>query len=253
MFKTVYSSNQPLDCHIRKMRLETEGIRCFVFDENIIYVHPFQAVAIGGAKLKVTLKDVENATDILQKADKNELIPGIHLYESFLQSEGLLKLKHRIRENPELLEKPDDLKPEWMTSEDFSSLMQEEKWFWEVSQKEFKFNWNQFWYELIEFDRNFMKYIRPKNTTYFLLKDEVDVFVNAWKEYNASKKCHSFCPKCASEEIYSTFPPASRLELPYLLLSIIFYAPFPVFFKNYRCLSCGFEFRKKKKNCHSEK
>ena len=50
---TVYSSNIPIDCHILKGRLESEGIPCFIYDEQMICVHPFVAVAIGGVKLKV--------------------------------------------------------------------------------------------------------------------------------------------------------------------------------------------------------
>lgn len=50
---TIFSSNIPVDCHILKGRLSTDGIDCFIFDEQIVWVDPFKAVAIGGVKLKV--------------------------------------------------------------------------------------------------------------------------------------------------------------------------------------------------------
>ncbi|MCF8332187.1 MAG: DUF2007 domain-containing protein [Bacteroidales bacterium] len=244
MIKTIYSSNRPLDCHIRKNRLETENIRCFIFDENMIYVHPFRAVAIGGAKLKVPVKDFERACDVLEKAEQYELITDEQISTAYNQAEEVLKLRHTLRTYPELMESPYGLKPEWIPAEEFLELINEEKWFREMSLKTFKFDWNQFWYELLDFDRDFLKYVRPKNNAYYLAKDEVDVFVKNKKESKPSR-CRPCCPECGSCEIYKTFPPDNGWELPYFLLSIIFYAPFPVFFKKYRCLNCGFEFRKK--------
>jgi hypothetical protein len=35
--KTIFSSNIPVVCHIIRGRLETECIRCFIYDENMIW------------------------------------------------------------------------------------------------------------------------------------------------------------------------------------------------------------------------
>lgn len=57
-FKTIFTSNIPIDCHILKGRLQSDGLDPFIFDENIIWLDPFKAVAIGGVKLKVPANQV---------------------------------------------------------------------------------------------------------------------------------------------------------------------------------------------------
>ena len=81
--ETVFSSNIPIDCHILKGRLESEGINCFLFDENIVWVHPFKAVAIGGVKLKVTSDRYDFANKILTQVKKQ------HLSLMFFQTQTL--------------------------------------------------------------------------------------------------------------------------------------------------------------------
>jgi hypothetical protein len=56
---------QPLEAHILKGRLESEGIQCFVFDENLAINYPFAANLTGGAKLKVRAEDLERANEII--------------------------------------------------------------------------------------------------------------------------------------------------------------------------------------------
>ena len=63
--KTIYTSNTPVECYIIKGRLESEGLDCFIFDDNIIWVNPFRAVAVGGVKLKVPSVQVEFAEKIM--------------------------------------------------------------------------------------------------------------------------------------------------------------------------------------------
>ncbi len=41
---TVFTSNITIDCYIVKNRLESEGLECFIYDENFIGVNPFRAV-----------------------------------------------------------------------------------------------------------------------------------------------------------------------------------------------------------------
>lgn len=78
---TIYSSNVPVDCHILKGRLETDGIDVFIYDENIVWVNPFKAVAVGGVKLKVPADQLENASRILEGIAHNKLIDVDGEYE----------------------------------------------------------------------------------------------------------------------------------------------------------------------------
>ena len=48
-------------------RLESEGIKCFVQDDNVIQANPFYSNAIGGVKLQVRESDVESAKEILKE------------------------------------------------------------------------------------------------------------------------------------------------------------------------------------------
>lgn len=75
---TIYSSNIPVDCHILKGRLEAEGITCFVFDENIVGIHPFRAVAVGGVKLKVPADQAVFAFEVMKSIEKGDFMqdPG---------------------------------------------------------------------------------------------------------------------------------------------------------------------------------
>ena len=62
---------QPLEAHILKGKLESEGIPCFVFDENLAINYPFASNLTGGVKLKVRAEDLERANEII--ADKPHL------------------------------------------------------------------------------------------------------------------------------------------------------------------------------------
>ena len=61
-FKTFDNS---IDAHILKIKLESEGITCFLFDENIVSVNPLYSNLVGGIKLKINEEDVPHAKNIL--------------------------------------------------------------------------------------------------------------------------------------------------------------------------------------------
>jgi len=63
----------PLEAHILKGRLESEGIPAAVFNENFSTIYPFAAQLTGGTELKVRARDLEKAQEIL--ADKPFLAP----------------------------------------------------------------------------------------------------------------------------------------------------------------------------------
>jgi len=61
-----------IDAHIVSGRLEEEGIRCWLKDENTVTVTPFFSNAVGGIKLMVTKEQLEEARQLLDqfKQDK---------------------------------------------------------------------------------------------------------------------------------------------------------------------------------------
>ena len=66
-FKTFDNS---IDAHILKIKLESEGITCFLFDENIVSVNPLYSQLIGGIKLKINEEDVIHAKNILLELEQ---------------------------------------------------------------------------------------------------------------------------------------------------------------------------------------
>ena len=61
-FKTFDNS---IDAHILKIKLESEGITCFLFDENIVSVNPLYSNLVGGIKLKINEEDLVHAKNVL--------------------------------------------------------------------------------------------------------------------------------------------------------------------------------------------
>ena len=62
---TVATFNQPIEAHVVKGRLESEGIETFLADEHVISMNPFYSNAVGGVKVQVAEEDVEEALKIL--------------------------------------------------------------------------------------------------------------------------------------------------------------------------------------------
>ena len=56
-----------LDAELAKGALESAGIECFLFDDNMIRMDWFNANAIGGVKLRVDPENVEAANRILDE------------------------------------------------------------------------------------------------------------------------------------------------------------------------------------------
>lgn len=114
--ETLYSSNIPVTYHILKGRLKTEGLDCFLFDENIVWVHPFKAVAIGGVKLKVPSNQLEIGNEIIKQINQGNLFDENGEYEiakslhsEFEKQMEVLRVKSDIRRNPALIDKPNEI------------------------------------------------------------------------------------------------------------------------------------------------
>jgi len=65
-FITVLTVTFPQEVAIIRGRLEAEGITCFVKDELTVQVNPFYSNAIGGVKLQVLERDLNQAVEILK-------------------------------------------------------------------------------------------------------------------------------------------------------------------------------------------
>jgi predicted RNA-binding Zn-ribbon protein involved in translation (DUF1610 family) len=59
--------------NILLLRLKSEGIDCYIKDENIITIDPLLNPAIGGMKLMVIESELPMATKILQEVELEEL------------------------------------------------------------------------------------------------------------------------------------------------------------------------------------
>jgi hypothetical protein len=52
--------------HIAMGRLEEQGIRCWLNDENTVTVDPLLSIAVGGIKLMVPKSQAQRAIEILE-------------------------------------------------------------------------------------------------------------------------------------------------------------------------------------------
>ena len=64
---TVQVFDNPIDLHLLKSKLESEGIRCFVFDEHTVTLNRLMSQGVGGIKLKIDEKDKDKAVEILNE------------------------------------------------------------------------------------------------------------------------------------------------------------------------------------------
>ena len=67
---TVKTFDDGISAHILKTRLESEGITCYIHDENIVTLNPLYNFAVGGVKLKVDEPDLEFALKVLNEIDE---------------------------------------------------------------------------------------------------------------------------------------------------------------------------------------
>jgi DNA-directed RNA polymerase subunit RPC12/RpoP len=72
-FVTVKTFDNSMDAHMLKSRLENEGIRCFLIDDETVTMNPLFSQAIGGIKLKVDEKDVPEVKIILKEISETPL------------------------------------------------------------------------------------------------------------------------------------------------------------------------------------
>jgi len=68
---TIKTFPNAIEAHLLRTKLESEGIPCFVFDENIIGMNPFFNIAVGGVKLKIDDRD-EARVKLLLETEFNQ-------------------------------------------------------------------------------------------------------------------------------------------------------------------------------------
>lgn len=239
-FKTVFVSNIPAECHILKGRLETEGIPCFIFDENIIWVDPFKAVAVGGVKLKVLLDDYSEAKKIIGLigqgllTDENGEYPVVDiLSKEFELHNEIIRIKKRIRDDYTLLINPVIIDSEFASQIEIDELIKSEKEFQALAEKEFIFSWKQFYYELFDFDRSVFNYLRTKPVEYYLEKEIVE------RVDGQSGTLFAVCPKCSSDNTAFGFAIDYKWDVLYLVVSLVLWYPLFLIRKKHHCFDCG--------------
>ena len=68
-FVTVASYDEPYKANIAKIKLESEGIECFLGSENFVATYWLLSRAEGGIKLKVNEAEAKTATEILARKE----------------------------------------------------------------------------------------------------------------------------------------------------------------------------------------
>lgn len=71
---TVRTFDNSIEAHLLKSKLQSENIKCYLFDENIVGLNPLYNIAAGGIKLKINELDLEKASIIIHEADKATLL-----------------------------------------------------------------------------------------------------------------------------------------------------------------------------------
>lgn len=247
---TVYSSNIPIDCHIIKGRLETEGISCFIYDENLLWVHPFMAVAIGGVKLKVKKEKYTQSQKIINLILQDKLIDenGEYTMSEILNNEinrqnEILLIKSKIRKNTSLLDKNVFQDSKFIDPIEIEKTLNNEREFQKLSKKRFKFSWEQFFYELFDFERSIFKYFRTKSVDYYIEKEIVENYIN-----QKDRKESINCPKCNSENTAHGYAIDKKWDVLYIILSLLIVSLFFPIRKKHHCFDCGYDFKKKENN-----
>ena len=221
--ETLYSSNIPIDCHILKGRLATEGLDCYLFDENIVCVHPFKAVAIGGVKLKVPSDQIEIGNKIISLINRGKLFDENGEYgtaeifhSDFKKQMEILKIKSDIRKNPTLINKPNEIDTIALNRNEIDFIIESEKNFQRLYNKKLNFTWKDFLYELFDFERSVFSYLRIRPVEYYLDKDIVDNI-----NYKVLSNFSNFCPNCKSDNVKDGYAIDYKWDILYLILSLI--------------------------------
>ena len=70
---TLKTFDNSFEAHLLKTTLESEGIQCFIFDENMVSINPLFNITVGGIKLKINNADLGKALEILEENEELKL------------------------------------------------------------------------------------------------------------------------------------------------------------------------------------
>lgn len=70
---TIKTFDNLIEAHLLKSKLESEIIKCYLFDENIVGLNPLYNITVGGIKLKINKADMEKATLIINETEESAL------------------------------------------------------------------------------------------------------------------------------------------------------------------------------------
>ncbi len=154
------------------------------------------------------------------------------------QQNEILLIKNRIRKDPSILNKPFQFESKFVDQNEFEEIFASEREFLRCREKQFSFSWNQFLYELFDFDRDFFKYLRTKPVEYYLEKDIVENYVHQKESEPVTK-----CPNCDSDNTAFGYAIDYKRDVLYLVLSFLI-APMYLIRKNTTALTVGTTLKK---------
>ena len=73
---TVATYSQPVEAHLARTKLESEGITCVVTDEYLVRANWLLSNAVGGVKLRVPSWDEAHARDLLRSRPRLVAVEG---------------------------------------------------------------------------------------------------------------------------------------------------------------------------------
>lgn len=107
---TILTFNYPHEAYVIRSKLESEGIVVFLKDENTVQAYNFLSNALGGVKLQVRERDVEEAKQIIgdHEDEEIELLPeeDIQLNNEHVVSADHIRCPNCNSENVSVTKRP---------------------------------------------------------------------------------------------------------------------------------------------------
>ncbi len=66
---TIKTFENAVEAHLLRLKLENEGIQCFLVDENTVSLNPLFNIAIGGIKLRIDESDETKAKELIAEME----------------------------------------------------------------------------------------------------------------------------------------------------------------------------------------
>ncbi|GAA0194794.1 hypothetical protein GCM10009122_58580 [Fulvivirga kasyanovii] len=66
---TLKTFDNSIEANLLRSKLESEGVLCFLFDENMVSLNPLYNLTLGGIKLKIREADAQKALQIIEEVE----------------------------------------------------------------------------------------------------------------------------------------------------------------------------------------